>query len=103
MTDMSHKPNGWDSPLNQMTEEERKEYFRLREELDVEMSDEEIDRAYIKSDELLEAHKENEAYALLKKIPLQARLVFKLKKTEGLKEVMNFNLSLAKKEFPGEF
>ena len=103
MTDMLHKPNGWDSPLNQMTEEEWKEYFCLREELDVEMSDEEIDRAYIKSDELLEAHKENEAYALLKKIPLQARLVFKLKKTEGLKEVMNFNLSLAKKEFPGEF
>ena len=103
MTDMSHKPNGWDSPLNKMTEEEWKEYFRLREELDVEMSYEEIDRAYIKSDELLEAHKENEAYALLKKIPLQARLVFKLKKTEGLKEVMNFNLSLAKKEFPGEF
>ena len=76
MTDMSHKPNGWDSPLNQMTEEEWKEYFRLREELDVEMSDEEIDRAYIKSDELLEAHKENEAYALLKKIPLQALLFF---------------------------
>ena len=35
MTDMLHKPNGWDSPLNQMTEEEWKEYFRLREDLDM--------------------------------------------------------------------
>ena len=42
MTDMLHKPIGWDDPLNQMTEEEWKEYFRLREDLDVEMSEEEI-------------------------------------------------------------
>ena len=42
MTDMLHKPIGWDDPLNQMTEEEWKEYFRLREELDVEMNNEEI-------------------------------------------------------------
>ena len=103
MTDMSHKPNGWDSPLNQMTEEEWKEYFRLREELDVEMSDEEIDRAYIKSDELLEAHKENEAYALLKKIPMFPRQAYKSKKCLGIKSVMNFNLSQAKKEYPNEF
>ena len=42
MTDMQHKPNGWNEPLNQMTEDEWKEYFRLRVELDVEMSDEEV-------------------------------------------------------------
>ena len=42
MTDMLHKPIGWDEPLNQMTEEEWKEYFRLRKELDVEYSEEEL-------------------------------------------------------------
>ena len=103
MTDMLHKPNGWDEPLNQMTDDEWKEYFRLRKELDVEMTDEDIDNLIQKVTDLYISGKKNEAYALLKKIPLQARLVFKLKKTEGLKEVMNFNLSLAKKEFPGEF
>ena len=40
MTDMLHKPNGWNEPLNQMTEEEWQEYFRLREDLDVEYSEE---------------------------------------------------------------
>ena len=103
MTDMLHKPIGWDDPLNQMTDGEWQEYFRLRKELDVEMSEDEIDRAYLKADKLLESHKEKEAYALMKQIPLQPRLDLKLKKTEGLKEVMYFNLSLAKKEFPNEF
>ena len=42
MTDMLHKPNGWNSPLNQMTEDEWKEYFRLREELDVKYTEEDI-------------------------------------------------------------
>ena len=42
MTDMLHKPNGWDEPLNQMTDDEWKEYFRLRKELDVEMTEEEL-------------------------------------------------------------
>ena len=30
MTDMLHKPIGWDDPLNQMTDGEWQEYFRLR-------------------------------------------------------------------------
>ena len=45
MTDMQHKPNGWNEPLNRMTEEEWKEYFRLREQLDVEYTEEELDKA----------------------------------------------------------
>ena len=53
MTDMLHKPNGWNEPLNQMTEEEWQEYFRLREDLDVEYSEEELDEALLKINQLL--------------------------------------------------
>ena len=42
MTDLLHKPKGWDDPINQMSEEDWKEYFRLREELDVEYTKEEL-------------------------------------------------------------
>ena len=38
MTDMLHKPNGWNEPQNIMSEDEWREYFRLREVLDVEMN-----------------------------------------------------------------
>ena len=103
MTDMLHKPNGWDDPLNQMTEDEWQEYFRLREELDVEMSEDEMSNAYDKVDELLDHHKDNEAFLLMKKIPFQPRLAYALKLGMGLKEVMTYNLSLAKKEYPNEF
>ena len=61
MTDMQHKPNGWNEPLNQMTEDEWKEYFRLRDELDVEMSDEEVLDSLKKVNMLLTNHKEKEA------------------------------------------
>ena len=44
MTDIQHKPNGWNEPLNQMTEDEWKEYFCLRKELDVEMTEEELNK-----------------------------------------------------------
>lgn len=54
MTDLLHKPKGWNDPINQMSEEEWKEYFRLREELDVEMSMEEIIATLRKIDDLLE-------------------------------------------------
>ena len=54
MTDLLHKPKGWNDPINQMSAEEWKEYFRLREELDVEMSMEEIIATLRKIDDLLE-------------------------------------------------
>ena len=41
MTDLQHKPKGWNEPLNCMTDEEWKEYFHLRQVLDVEMSEDE--------------------------------------------------------------
>ena len=69
MTDMRHKPNGWNEPLNRMTEEEWKEYFRLREELDVEMSDEELKASLLKVNTLLKTNKKEEAKQLMFIIP----------------------------------
>ena len=103
MTDMLHKPNGWNSPLNQMTEDEWKEYFRLREELDVEMSEDEVADALNKVNELLTQHKESEAQDLMSIIPVDPRLAYSWKKCGGLKEVMYLNLSEAKRTFPDEF
>ena len=74
MTDMLHKPNGWNSPLNQMSDEEWQEYFRLREELDVEMSEDEVADALNKVNELLTQHKESEAQDLMSIIPVDPRL-----------------------------
>ena len=103
MTDMQHKPNGWNEPLNQMTEDEWKEYFRLREELDVEYSEEDMIVSLNKVNQLLASHNEKEAYVLMKKIPMFSRQAYKSKKCLGIKSVMNFNLSQAKKEYPNEF
>ena len=41
MTDMEHKPNGWNLPINQMTEEEWKDYFECRKKYDIKLSDKE--------------------------------------------------------------
>ena len=103
MTDMLHKPNGWNSPLNHMTEDEWKEYFRLREELDVVMSEDEVADALNKVNELLTQHKESEAQDLMSIIPVDPRLAYFWKKCGGLKEVMYLNLSEAKRTFPDEF
>jgi len=40
MTDMQHKPNGWNLPINQMTEEEWKDYFECLKKYDIRLSDE---------------------------------------------------------------
>ena len=103
MTDMIHKPNGWNSSLNQMTEDEWKEYFRLREEFDIEMSKEEILDALQKVDEFLISHRYKEADEFVAIIPVTSRLAYFLKRVGGFKEVMYLNLSEAKKDFPNEF
>ena len=103
MTDLLHKPNGWNEPLNQMTEEEWQEYFRLREDLDVEYSEEELEKALLKINELLKNKCDREAEELMFSIPLEPFYAYRLKLGLGLKEVMYHNLSSAKKEFPGEF
>ena len=48
-------------------------------------------------------YNEKEAYVLMKKIPMFPRQAYKSKKCLGIKSVMNFNLSQAKKEYPNEF
>ena len=103
MTDMQHKPNGWNEPLNRMTDDEWKEYFRLREELDVEYTEEELDKALLKINELLENKNDKEAEDLMLAIPLEPYYAYQLKLGLGIKRVMFYNLSFAKKEFPGEF
>ena len=75
----------------------------MREELDVEMNNEEIIAALRKVDELLEQNRHQEANSLMGIIPVHPRLAYAWKLGLGLKEVMNLNLSLAKKEYPDEF
>ena len=103
MTNMQHKPNGWNEPLNRMTEDEWKEYFRIREELDVEMTEEEIKEHFNLIEKLLSEGKEKDANCIYKLIPLGANCAYFIKKCHGLDAVSHFNLSEAKKEFPGEF
>ena len=33
MTDMEHKPNGWNLPINQMTDDEWTDYFECRKNM----------------------------------------------------------------------
>ena len=103
MTDMQHKPNGWDDPLNQMTEEEWQEYFSLREKLDGEMTEKELIASLNLVEELLKQHKNKEAEDLMSVIPTDPRYAYQIKHTLGIKSVMYLNLSDAKKEFPNEF
>ena len=103
MTDMLHKPIGWGETLNKMTEAEWKEYFRLRKELDVEYSEEELKALIEKAMKLYISGKTEESSNLALKIPLRPFFACSLKQTLGLREIMKANLSLAKKAFPNEF
>ena len=96
-----NKPKGWNEPLNRMSEEEWQEYFRLREELDVQMSDNEIKQILDKTSSLSEFSEEK--INLLKKLPLLPSIAYGIKLMGGLKEIMHSNLSLAKKVYPDEF
>lgn len=64
MTDIEHKPNGWNLPINQMTEEEWKDYFECRKKYDIRLSDEEIKKI---SREACNFLKNKEKYLELKK------------------------------------
>ena len=103
MTDIQHKPKGWNEPQNIMSEDEWREYFRLREVLDVEMNEEELKSSLLKVNELLKAGKKEEAKELMFTIPTHPRYAYQLKKGLGIKEVMYLNLSEAKKVYPNEF
>ncbi|MCI7773102.1 MAG: hypothetical protein MR514_04490 [Succinivibrio sp.] len=101
MSNLRNKPKGWNEPLNRMSEEEWQEYFRLREELDVQMSDNEIKQILDKTSSLSEFSEEK--INLLKKLPLLPSISYGIKLMGGLKEIMHSNLSLAKKVYPDEF
>ena len=90
-----------------MTDEEWKEYFHLRQVLDVEMSEDEqrdlldkIDLALVNEDyDLVDALVD----ALASKLPLEAHYAYGLKLGLGLRFLKNNNLSEAKKAYPDEF
>ena len=47
MTDMERKPNGWNLPINQMTDEEWKDYFECRKKYDIKLSVDEEKTQYV--------------------------------------------------------
>ena len=101
MTDMEHKPNGWNLLTNQMTEEEWKDYFECRKKYDIRLSDEEIKKI---SREACNFLKNKEKYLeLTKKLPLFPGLAISAKAWHGLKEIKDYNLSWAKEVYPDEF
>ncbi|WP_202109168.1 hypothetical protein [Succinivibrio dextrinosolvens] len=101
MTDMQHKPNGWNLPINQMTEEEWKDYFDCRKKYDIKLSDEEINKI---TKEACNYLKDKEKYLkLTKKLPLFPGLAISAKAWHGLKAIKNYNLSIAKEVYPDEF
>ena len=103
MTDMLHMPNDWISPLNHMTEDEWKEYFHLRQVLDVEMSEDEQSDLLDKIDLALVNEDYDLVDVLASKLPLEAHYAYGLKLGLGLRFLKNNNLSEAKKVYPDEF
>ena len=77
MTDLVQKAKGWEDPINQMAEEEWKEYFRLREELDVEMSEDEIVSSLKNVNSLLKNDNQHEPKTILPIIPAHPRLAYR--------------------------
>ena len=71
---MLHKPNGWNSPLNQMSDEEWQGYFRLREEIDVEVSEDEVADAIINMAQRYEISPENLAVSFDKSLSMYLRV-----------------------------
>ncbi|SFK60764.1 hypothetical protein [Succinivibrio dextrinosolvens] len=101
MTDMEHKPNGWNLPINQMTDDEWTDYFECRKKYDIKLSDKE--RKAI-SDEAHKYLKDRKKFIeISKKTPLFPELAIAAKACSGLKGLKGCNLSWAKKVYPDEF
>ena len=87
-----------------MTESDWDRYFECRKTQDVEMTNSEAIA-------IIESHKEEfnfsadcDIIATIKyKIPLQPKIAIAMKYDLGMKELMEYNLSLAKKMYPDEF
>ena len=102
MTDMEHKPNGWNLPINQMTEEEWKDYFECRKKYDIKLSDEEIKKIIKNAMSFIDTDHDKYMEESLK-IPVPPNLAISYKAFNGLKAMKKFNLSLAKETYPDEF
>ncbi|SFS32854.1 hypothetical protein SAMN02910357_00165 [Succinivibrio dextrinosolvens] len=101
MTDMEHKPNGWNLPINQMTEEEWKEYFECRKKYDIHLSEKEIAENLIKANKV--RADQRKYIEISRKIPLLPSIAIVSKAFEGLKALRDYNLSWAKEVYPDEF
>ncbi|SFS32832.1 hypothetical protein SAMN02910357_00163 [Succinivibrio dextrinosolvens] len=101
MTDMEHKPNGWNLLTNQMTEEQWKDYFECRKKYDIKLSDEEIKDILTKTLEFIDD--QDKYVEISKKVPLLPGSAIVFKAFHGLKAMKDYNLSLAKEVYPDEF
>ena len=101
MTDMEHKPNGWNLPINQMTEEEWIDYFECRKKYDIKKTREEITQTSIEACKFIDD--EYKYVEITKKNPLIPDIAIAAKACHGLKFIKDFNLSWAKEVYPDEF
>ena len=101
MTDMEQKPNGWNLPINQMTEEEWIDYFECRKKYDIKLSDKE--RKAISDEAYNYLHNKEKFVEISKKNPLLPGLAIAAKACHGLKKIKDYNLSWAKEVYPDEF
>ena len=101
MTDMDHKPNGWNLPINQMTDEEWKDYFECRKKYDIKLSEQEIANNTNEAVKFINDMEEFKKIAI--KNPLLPGMAIVSKAFYGLKSIKNYNLSLAKEVYPNEF
>lgn len=102
MTDMEHKPNGWNLPINQMTEEEWKDYFECRKKYDIKLSVDEEKTQYEKIMSFLHVNGKN-FIEESKKMPVLPNMAISYKCFHGLKAMKDFNLYWAKEVYPDEF
>ncbi|SFK60745.1 hypothetical protein [Succinivibrio dextrinosolvens] len=101
MTDMDHKPNGWNLPINQMSDEEWKDYFECRKKFDISFSTDQRKNKCLEIGNYI--NEENKFYEEIKKLPLRPNIAITYKCFHGLKSMKDFNLSWAKAVYPDEF
>lgn len=101
--ELPNYPVGENILCHPMTEKDWEEYFSLRDKLDVEMSNDEINSKIEEINNQYLQGKDEVAGKLVASLPLDADLAFIFKCTGGYKVIQEFNLSQAKKKYPKEF
>lgn len=88
-----------------MTKEDWDHYLKCREINDVEYSEEELKALYDEAVRLVceEGNKKSTEFCIKHKFPLVPSLAKSYKDIYGFKYIQDYNLSLAKKEYPYDF